>query len=222
MVIGMRSLTLALLLAGGLTAPASADVIYSFVQTSFVGNCGIEFRDCFPPTVIGLDITVTDAAARNGFTVSTWQAQGPLDLSAFGVEQIVFSANGNFAIPNPFVTLATPTTNLPGGGVFPDQQLVPGWDISLTGDLTSIDGTVRFTGGAPGWGWSVIQFGFNPNGTQGGVGSTDVVGCSAYSGCGVTGYMTVTDTDAVPEPSSLALLAVGLAGLGMVLRTRRV
>ena len=35
------------------------------------------------------------------------------------------------------------------------------------------------------------------------------------------GFLTVTAAAAVPEPASLPLLALGHAGLGMVLRTRR-
>ena len=126
MVIGIRSLALALMLAGGLAVPASADVVYSFDQTSISSGYSGSI-----PTVVSLVITVTDQAAANGFQF------GQIVGSGYGTA-------GNLLPDPPLALGGTGILSIEGTGLWfasdgaPPDYFDPYWMISLSGKASSV------------------------------------------------------------------------------------
>ncbi len=228
---GIRSLVATLLLSAGLAAPAAADVIYSFVETSYSAPPENTYPLADPHAQ--LTIEVTDSAAAHGFSFFqeadtgdpyhinyTGPPETPLDLTGSGIVRIAFGV---------FPYQSGPSFNsFASQGCYGPLCVDPGWIVDLRGDLSGISGEIGYFGISDYFTFTLSPAPALTTGTwlsdNGGItacgeGTSEVPFFLGETpvGCTFAGVMAVSQ---VPEPGALGLLATGLAGLLVVGRRR--
>jgi hypothetical protein len=189
----IRSLVLALLLSVGLAVPyARADVVFSFALTSFSGASPIVPQPSVSFTVStdGGNFGTDQNAAFDGFG----PAQTPLDLTGTGIDTFAFQAN-NGPVFGPSWFMSSPNNG---------EFFTPGWSVTLHGTPTNIQGGLSYSGEFYDFSLFIAA-----DGTVTGTYVSD----APFSGCDVNPECTFTGTMTAAEPTSLALLAVGVVGM---------
>jgi hypothetical protein len=212
--IGIRRSLLALMLAGGITAPAAAEVIYGFDETSYSPTM---FGGSQQILDVSLVVAVSDSAAANGFSVFQNNFLSnhftPLDLTGTGIDLIDIKVTaGTSAAGVGTIGISQNNFGPPPGCVPANGCFVPDWSVQLGGNLSGISVNI-FYGGE----FDTFELVANPSSGTGSFDTDNTLGACHYTGmCTFAGFMTV-----VPEPGSLGLLACGFLGLLAVRRRQR-
>ena len=189
-----------------LAAPAKADIIYTFTSqvSEWPNEPGGSMQHNGLYYGAGAHLILSDAAATEGFSLDLKVNGGPTHYNAKNVIEMVFTLPG--------VTGGAWTISSLLAADAPGRSSVATHSINLKGDGSSISGNLTLND-TNHW----LQLVVNGLSYNGNFASDAGLGC--FNGCLVAGEITKVVTP-IPEPASMALFGVGLAGLGF-LRARR-